>query len=300
MKGTYCILFLFSCFFFCQTVLAGEEAVKPTERTWQEFSSPEKLLDIQQFLDGGYQEAFWRQVGEVNSQFRTSPVAFGCSAYWEQIASRYLVWHLEFREYFLVDSGEGLSGDSDCYAICLVDNPKNDAFLGDMKKREFQEGVCSSTVFEIVDKINKEDLSLFNILREKSDLLIMAYDAGTNQLRADKRFLLPPGIWMVLLNHQEHHAADDIYLNKNKVPTDIETLIELDANAIADEIHTWKMFGENFLKNWKDKGLDFKPEYTVAKMCLADILLAEPLFEKDLKNKKPECLKEHSRKLFLR
>ncbi len=300
MKKVCLVLLLSFVLFFCQSVLVGEEVIKPASKSWEEFSSPEKLINIQQFLDGGYQEAFWRQVGEVNNQFRTSPATFGCSAYWEQIASRYLAWHLEFRKFFLIDSDEGLTGDSNCYAIFLVDNPKNDAFLDDTEKREFQERVCSSTVFEMVDNIKKEDSSILNILGKDNDLLIMAYDAGTNQLRVDKRFLLPSGIWIVLLNHQEHHAADDIYLNKNKAVSDIETLIALDAAAMADEIHTWKILRDNFLKNWTDKGLDFKLEYILTKICLADILLDEPLFEKDLKNKKLECLKEHSRKLFLR
>jgi len=285
-----------------QKEIEQEMAIKERLKAgWKGIICADKLVSAEEFIKGDYKAGFWWSIerthkdeqlyqkmaslgskGNVFKKINTLPAREKRFVY-----GGYLGWHQQFMEkHFSFDNAK-VSGGSNKYSYCIAGNTRNDGYVAKRDSGKLPPFLYTTSALEAV----RQEGFIFGY-----DFLAGLYDTTRNLLVLDNRFLLPPALWLCILHHEERHAYDDIISHKNRPPIfDKKKMVDFETIGRLMMLFSWKIFRDEFLESWHEKGLDSRPEYLTAKLILVDILLTEPLFDKYLLGD-PAPLKEYVQK----
>lgn len=297
-KACLAVFLLLLVAFYALSDAPLSKQVEELEKLWEEeILQADKLISAEEFLSGKYSQAFWYKAmslthnkgwrekylalikdGTIFDQIHSLPIEHQRFVY-----AGYLSWYSPHRAKRLARTPTevlAVNGNSQKYAVRVLGIVENQGYISKLNSQSLPPGFYELSVEDFL-----KHGSSFIIDSAGVGFVVSTYRPDLNYVVLEKGLLLPPALWLVALHHEERHSFDDIVMLGNKFSGRKPTL-SLEVKGWAASLYTWKLFREEFMKSWRDSGLDDDPRFVTAKVLLARWLLIELLFDEYLAGNK--------------
>lgn len=270
------------------------------ESIWEEILNPNKLITVQEFIEGRYIPALSCKMSEFLKREEGNDLL------------PLIKEKINDRSIFGIIDGRSEEERRFAYIAAFLADAENDRIINQrIAQVAEQEGITGqSSKYKLVsrkNRLNDAPLNRLNKALEEKTILLSGkiriihafYETNSNTMVFDPRLKLPPALWLVVFQEEARHAFDDIVTYKNKPPTDLQSRIDIELQGIIAGFSVWQVIKEDFMRTWSNQKLQQWPEFIIASCMIVQLRQIEKLFPDYISQKNQAPLREFVRTTHL-